>query len=58
MRPIKWIGEPDHDRGTRPEVAYRRATPAEVAGVFAYLASDEAAYISGAILSVDGAISA
>jgi NAD(P)-dependent dehydrogenase (short-subunit alcohol dehydrogenase family) len=33
-------------------------TPAEVAGAIAFLASDEAAYISGAILSVDGALSA
>lgn len=34
------------------------ATPAEVAGAFAYLASDEAAYVTGSILSVDGAITA
>jgi NAD(P)-dependent dehydrogenase (short-subunit alcohol dehydrogenase family) len=33
-------------------------TPAEVAGAIAYLASDEAAYVSGAILSFDGALSA
>jgi NAD(P)-dependent dehydrogenase (short-subunit alcohol dehydrogenase family) len=30
----------------------------EVAGAFAYLGSDEAAYITGSILSIDGAISA
>ena len=31
-------------------------TPAEVAGAIVYLASDEAGYISGSILSVDGAL--
>jgi NAD(P)-dependent dehydrogenase (short-subunit alcohol dehydrogenase family) len=33
-------------------------SPAEVAASFAFLASDEAGYISGSILSVDGALSA
>lgn len=33
-------------------------TPAEVAAAVAFLASDEAGYISGAILSIDGALSA
>jgi len=33
-------------------------TPAEVAAAIAFLASDEAGYISGTILSVDGALSA
>jgi NAD(P)-dependent dehydrogenase (short-subunit alcohol dehydrogenase family) len=30
--------------------------PEEVAGLFAYLASDEAAYITGAVVSIDGGI--
>ena len=34
------------------------STPSEVAGAIAYMASDEAAYASGAILSIDGTISA
>ena len=34
------------------------STPSEVAGAICYMASDEAAYASGAILSIDGAISA
>jgi NAD(P)-dependent dehydrogenase (short-subunit alcohol dehydrogenase family) len=33
-------------------------SPAEVASAIAFLASDEAGYISGAVLSVDGALSA
>jgi NAD(P)-dependent dehydrogenase (short-subunit alcohol dehydrogenase family) len=33
-------------------------TPAEVAGAIAYLASDEAGYVSGEILSIDGALAA
>jgi NAD(P)-dependent dehydrogenase (short-subunit alcohol dehydrogenase family) len=32
------------------------AYPHEIAGAFAYLGSDEAAYVTGAILSIDGAI--
>jgi NAD(P)-dependent dehydrogenase (short-subunit alcohol dehydrogenase family) len=32
------------------------AYPHEIAGSFAYLGSDEAAYVTGAILSIDGAI--
>lgn len=33
-------------------------TAAEVAGAFAYLGSDEAAYVTGIVLSVDGALTA
>jgi 3-oxoacyl-[acyl-carrier protein] reductase len=36
--------------------AGRFATPAEVAKVIAWLASDDAAYISGAVIPVDGGL--
>jgi len=32
----------------------RHATPEELAGLFAYLASDEAAYFTGSVLVMDG----
>jgi 3-oxoacyl-[acyl-carrier protein] reductase len=34
----------------------RLGNPAEIAAAYLFLASDEAAYINGAILSVDGGI--
>jgi NAD(P)-dependent dehydrogenase (short-subunit alcohol dehydrogenase family) len=34
------------------------AYPREIAGAFAYLGSDEAAYVTGSIFSIDGAITA
>jgi 3-oxoacyl-[acyl-carrier protein] reductase len=36
--------------------AGRFASPAEVASVVAWLASDDAAYISGAVIPVDGGL--
>jgi meso-butanediol dehydrogenase / (S,S)-butanediol dehydrogenase / diacetyl reductase len=36
----------------------RAATPDEIAGVIAFLASDDARFINGAILPVDGGVSA
>lgn len=60
--PIIWDFElPD---GADPKALDRIMTPmgyahpSEIAGAIAYLASDEAAYASGAILSIDGALSA
>jgi NAD(P)-dependent dehydrogenase (short-subunit alcohol dehydrogenase family) len=60
--PLVWeFGMPD---GADPKQLERMMTPmgfcrpAEVASAIAFLASDEAGYVSGAILSVDGALSA
>ena len=57
--PIIWNFMPPE--GADPKLIDRIMTPmgfcspAEVAGAMAFLSSDEAAYISGAILSIDGA---
>jgi NAD(P)-dependent dehydrogenase (short-subunit alcohol dehydrogenase family) len=32
----------------------RHADPSEIAGLFAFLASDEGAYFTGAVVNVDG----
>lgn len=60
--PLVWeFGFPE---GADPKQMERMMTPmgfcspAEVAAAIAFLASDEAGYISGAILSIDGALSA
>jgi NAD(P)-dependent dehydrogenase (short-subunit alcohol dehydrogenase family) len=60
--PLVWeFGLPE---GADPKQLERMMTPmgfcspAEVAAAIAYLASDEAGYVSGAILSIDGALSA
>ena len=60
--PLVWnFGLPD---GANPKQLDRLmtpmgfCTPAEIAGAICYMASDEAAYASGAILSVDGGLTA
>jgi 3alpha(or 20beta)-hydroxysteroid dehydrogenase len=43
-----------HDRFVRAAPLRRYATPDEIAALFAYLASDEAAYVTGAAYLIDG----
>ena len=42
----------------RASIIQRAATPAEIAGVVAFLASDEAAMVTGAAWTVDGGATA
>ena len=44
--------------GLRASIIQRAATPAEIAGVVAFLASDEAAMVTGAAWTVDGGATA
>jgi NAD(P)-dependent dehydrogenase (short-subunit alcohol dehydrogenase family) len=46
--------EPVRAAMTRGRLAGRLADPAEIAGAFAYLASDEAAYVTGTVFAING----
>ncbi len=50
------LPEQTQDEYRRSIPVGRFATPAEVAGVVAWLASDDAAYVSGAVIPVDGGL--
>jgi 2-hydroxycyclohexanecarboxyl-CoA dehydrogenase len=46
------------DRGAAPSLLHRWATPEEIAYPILWMASDEASFITGAVLVVDGGLSA
>jgi NAD(P)-dependent dehydrogenase (short-subunit alcohol dehydrogenase family) len=49
---------PAYDDMARATAVQRLGTPEEVAGMVAYLSSDEAAYVTGANIRFDGGTSA
>ena len=48
------IGDTIFDGDTQVEISIRLGQPEDIANAFVFLASDEASYITGVILSVDG----
>jgi NAD(P)-dependent dehydrogenase (short-subunit alcohol dehydrogenase family) len=43
-----------HEEVNRKIPLRRHAEPAEIAALFAYLASDDAAYVTGQVITIDG----
>ena len=55
----RFTGSPDRKAGLIAGVPVRRSgTPEEIAGAIVFLASDQASFVTGQILSVDGGKSA
>jgi NAD(P)-dependent dehydrogenase (short-subunit alcohol dehydrogenase family) len=54
-----WLDDPEERARTEASVPLgRAATPEEIAAVIAFLASDEASYVTGAAWTVDGGLTA
>jgi NAD(P)-dependent dehydrogenase (short-subunit alcohol dehydrogenase family) len=54
-----WLEDPDERARTEASIPLgRAATPEEIAAVIAFLASDEASYVTGAAWTVDGGLTA
>jgi NAD(P)-dependent dehydrogenase (short-subunit alcohol dehydrogenase family) len=54
-----WLDDPDERARTEASIPLgRAATPEEIAAVIAFLASDEASYVTGAAWTVDGGLTA
>jgi glucose 1-dehydrogenase len=53
----RWVNDPEKRAEVESHIPMGRAgTPEEMAGVVAFLASDEAAYITGQTLYIDGGL--
>ncbi len=53
----EWLENPDRRAEVEGHIPMGRiGQPEEIAGIFAFLASDEAAYITGQTLYVDGGL--
>jgi NAD(P)-dependent dehydrogenase (short-subunit alcohol dehydrogenase family) len=55
--PRETVTPEQREATVRRQALHRPGTPADVAGVVAFLVSDEAAFITGQTLNVDGGLS-